>query len=192
MEKTQKELRQITGSRVVEWMKANNISCKELGAIVNYSPRYIQSIRQGARDLPRGIAHDIVNEDRRRHAHNPGESIRLEYLLGKDDLRTIDDARAEEAALNLAMDMWYEIDAKETAFYWVYRMAGYRIESFTAVDGVKGFTVSTEDGAPRPTLSVEEVEELKADIVDYAAYRVQRLLNRKEAASDGVNEKTDN
>ncbi len=202
MKDTLKEqLQRITGQRVARWMEESGYSCKGLSIRIgegDYSFRTIQSIRQGQRPVTEKFAKAIVEIDRKKHADAPGKTIRKEYLMGEDDLKTIDDALSAGHAIEDMKAAWERISHEALAFEWMLEAAGFTLRRFPTDERSGGMSMisSRVGGDPLILLSETELDDLCQELVDYAEYRVKRLLKmneaKKEAASDGVNEKTDN
>lgn len=200
-EKPKELLQQLTGQRVVCWMEESGYSCKGLSIKIgenDYSFRTIQSIRQGQRPVTEKFARAIVEIDRKKHPDAPGKTIRKEYLMGEDDFKTVDDAISADCAAKEAESAFKRVSHELAAFEWTLEAAGFTLRHFPADGLSEGVCMVSSgiNGDPLILLSEIEIDDLRQELVDYAEYRVKRLLKkneaRKEAASDGINEKTDN
>ena len=197
-EKPKELLQQLTGQRVVCWMEESGYSCKGLSIKIgenDYSFRTIQSIRQGQRPVTEKFARAIVEIDRKKHPDAPGKTIRKEYLMGEDDFKTIDDAISADCAAKEAESAFKRVSHELAAFEWTLEAAGFTLRHPEEWSEGAYMITSGISGDPLILLSATEIDNLRQELVDYAEYRVKRLLKknetRKEVTNDGIHAKAD-
>jgi hypothetical protein len=195
--------------RLNEWMHRRGYSHQKLANATGrfekqYSKSTIDSICSARRPLPEGLAKIVQALDAEIVARENGDRasvIRWQYLMNMDPHKTVGDYQGFLAVYEELKAAYDRVSREELAFDQLFYMAGYSMEfinhSVPGVDTENLYMISIADGgAPLMLISNTEMTELRQELVDYTAYRVQRLLKktgkRKEAVSDGVNHEENN
>lgn len=176
MSRKREEINPECGRRLKSLLARSGITQKQLAEKLSYTPQHISQIVQGNRRMPFELAQRIIQE--------VFPEYRVEWLMGRDDIKTEDDRISK---------YFDAMEKKQDLILSVIELHGYIVKDVTKempvqtdAQGMEYRPATIAITSPRGSvryLSHKDLQEIVSDIDDYIEYK---CISQFKKLLDGV------